>query len=282
MHSFDTTFENFTDQVLEASKQVPILVDFWAPWCGPCQSLMPVLMSLADQYNGSFRLAKVNIDEQQQLAQQFAVRSVPTVKLFKNGQAVDGFTGALPESAIRSLLDKYIEKESDKLMSAALEKYNAGDRQAVQDMIAIINNDPSNNNIRLLYVDVLLQEKQYDDAQAILQAMPEDIRKQPEVAGLMSRLEFMGTAGKDNDLDQLIEAVSKDPNDCDARYKLSAIYISQGNYESAMEEFLEIMRRDRQYNDDAGRKGMLKVFDMLGGSGELVSRYRQKMASLLY
>ncbi|MEJ2391854.1 MAG: thioredoxin [Gammaproteobacteria bacterium] len=282
MHSFDTTFETFADDVLDASNEVPVLVDFWASWCGPCKQLMPVLTKLADEYQGGFKLAKVNIDEQQQLAQQFRVRSVPTVKVVKAGQVVDEFLGAQPESEIRKLLDKYVTRESDKLMAAALERYNNGETDAKQEMVQIVNSDPQNNNLRLLYVDVLMREKQYDEARAILQSLPADVRQQPEVAGLLGRLEFLGAASGGADETSLLASIDKDPADCEARYQLSSYYITQARYEEALEQLLEIMKRDRNYGDDAGRKGILKVFDMLGGRGEVVSRYRQKMASLLY
>lgn len=282
MHSFDTTFETFANDVIDASHEVPVLVDFWASWCGPCKALMPILTRLAEEYNGAFKLAKVNIDEQQQLAQQFRVRSVPTVKVMQNGQVVDEFMGAQPESQIRALLDKYIVRESDKQMHAALERYNNGDESVKQDMINIVNSDPHNNNLRLLYVDVLMREKQYDDARAILQSLPADIRQQPEVAGLLGRLEFLSTAKESADADTLLATLEKEPDNCEIRYQLSSLYITQAEYEKALDQLLEIMKRDRQYGDDAGRKGMLKVFEMLGGKGELVSRYRQKMASMLY
>lgn len=282
MHSFDTTFETFAHDVIDASQSVPVLVDFWASWCGPCKALMPVLTRLADEYGGAFKLAKVNIDEQQQLAQQFRVRSVPTVKVVKGGQVVDEFMGAQPESQIRAILDKHIVRESDTQMRAALERYNSGDTTAKQDMIKIVNSDPHNNNLRLQYVDVLMREKLYDDARAILQSLPADIRQQPEVAGLLGRLEFLGTAQESADAGTLLANIDSTPDNCEARYQLASLYITQAAYEKALEQFLEIMRRDRKYGDDAGRKGMLKVFEMLGGKGELVSRYRQKMAGLLY
>lgn len=282
MHSFDTTFETFADDVLDASQEVPVLLDFWASWCGPCQQLMPVLTKLAEDYQGGFRLAKVNIDDQQQLAQQFQVRSVPTVKLIKDGQVVDEFLGAQPESEIRKLLDKYVTRESDKLMSEALERYNNGDADARQDMVEIVNSDPHNNKLRLQYVDVLMREKQYDDARTILQSLPLDVREQPEVAGLLGRLEFLASAKGGADEASLLTAIEKDPADCETRYQLSSYYITQARYEEALDQLLEIMKRDRNYGDDAARKGILKVFDMLGGSGETVSQYRQKMANLLY
>lgn len=282
MHSFDTTFETFAHDVIDASQSVPVLVDFWASWCGPCKALMPVLTRLADEYGGAFKLAKVNIDEQQQLAQQFRVRSVPTVKVVKGGQVVDEFMGAQPESQIRAILDKHIVRESDTQMRAALERYNSGDSAAKQDMIKIVNSDPHNSNLRLLYVDVLMREKQYDDARAILQSLPADIRQQAEVAGLLGRLEFLGTAQESADAGTLLATLENEPGNCEARYQLSSLYITQAEYAKALDQLLEIMRRDRKYGDDAGRKGMLKVFEMLGGKGELVSRYRQKMAGLLY
>jgi putative thioredoxin len=267
---------------LNASNEVLVLVDFWAPWCGPCKTLMPTLDKLSDEYQGAFKLAKVNIDEQQQLAQQFSVRSVPTVKLVKDGQIVDEFMGAIPESEIRALLEKYIVRESDRQMSAAIEKYNGGDSAAMEDMKDIINADPANNSIRLQYVDILLNEKQYDDATMILQALPAEIREKPEVSSLLSRLEVMAMASEFGDIETLVKNVAQAPDNCEARLQLSNAYLANGNFDSALEQLYEIMQRDRQFNDEAGRKGMLKVFEMLGNSGELVSRYRRKMASLLY
>jgi putative thioredoxin len=282
MHSYDTDIESFQANVLEASMKGPIMVDFWAPWCGPCQTLMPVLDKLADEYQGDFKLAKVNIDEQQALAQQFSVRSVPTVKIVHQGQVVDEFMGALPESEIRDILAKHIVRQSDSLMAAAIESYHNGDQTVLQSMIDIVNADPANNNIRLLYVDVLMNEGQYEDARLILQSLPEAIREQPQVSGLLSRLDVMATAAEYGDIDTYINNVNQDPDNCEARHQLSVVYIANGQFEEALEQLFEIMKRDRQFNEDIGRKDMIKVFEMLGNSGELVSRYRKKMASLLY
>jgi len=282
MFSFDVSAETFGRDVIHDSTQQLILVDFWAPWCGPCKSLMPVLESLAESYQGGFKLAKVNIDEQQDLAQEYAVRSVPTVKLIKNGKVVDEFLGVQSETEIRALLHKHISRESDVLMQEAIEKYKQGDRDCIQDMITIVNDDPDNTQNRILYVNVLMNEKQYADAQAILESLPNDMKASPEVSALLGQLEFLSTANESGgDIDALVKQLQDDEDNNELRYQLSSLYITQSNFEQALQQFLEIMHRDRTFNDDAGRKGMIKVFEMLGGSGELVSRYRQKMASLL-
>jgi putative thioredoxin len=242
---------------------------------------MPVLEKLATEYNGSFKLAKVNIDEQQELAQHHAVRSVPTVKLFKNGQQVEEFLGVQSESQIRALLDKHIVRESDSLMQQALARYQQGEQNAINDMITIINSDPNNTQLRILYVNVLFNEKKYDEAKTILEALPVEVRSSKEVSALLGQLDFLATANQsDTDIDTLKTQLADAPDNCELRYELSSKYVTQSRYEEAMQEFLEIMRRDRNFKEDAGRKGLLKLFDMLGG-GELVTRYRQKMASLL-
>ena len=282
MHSFDVTAQNFSTSVVQASRETLILVDFWAPWCGPCKTLMPVLTKLAEEYQGAFKLAKVNIDEQQQLAAQFGVRSVPTVKVVKNGQIVDEFMGAIPESQIRALLAKHLTRQSDVLMQQAYEQFIDGDKQALDAMIEIANADPANHQARLLLVDALLREKRHDDAKAILQALPDEIRTKPDVAGILARLTAMEQAQDLPDMNTLLKSVADNPGDYAAREQLSTHYVLQANYEAAMEQLLEIMRRDRSYGEDAGRKGLIKIFEMLGGSGELITRYRQKMASLLY
>ncbi len=282
MYSFDVSVDTFGRDVIHASSEQLVLVDFWAPWCGPCKSLMPLLESLAESYQGDFKLAKVNIDEQQALAQEYAVRSVPTVKLIKNGQVVDEFLGVQSEQEIRALIDKHMIHKSDELMQLALEKYKQGDRDCIQDMIAIVNDDPDNSQNRILYVNVLMNEKQYADASAILENLPTEVKDSPEVSALLGQLEFLKTASESGaDINTLLAQLQNDDSNNELRYQLSSHYITQSKFELALEQFLEIMRRDRSFNDDAGRKGMIKVFEMLGGSGELVSRYRQKMASML-
>jgi len=281
-YSFDVSAQTFQSQVIDASHQVPVLVDFWATWCGPCQSLMPVLEKLAAEYQGQFLLAKVEIDQQQELATHFGVRSVPTVKLVKNGQIVEEFTGAQPEGEIRALLDKHIERESDKQMQQAIALYEQGETdQALQQMQQIILDDDQNMQNRVRFAEVLIKEQRHDDARQLLNSLSMDIQMSPEVSALYSQLELAETLAGSDDIPTLEKRIADDPKDSEARYQLSARYAAEGRYEEAMQQLLEIVKRDRGYNDDAGRKGLLRMFELLGNQGELVSKYRRLLAQAL-
>lgn len=280
--SFDVTEENFASQVIEASHQQPVLVDFWATWCGPCQSLMPILEQLAQSYQGKFLLAKVEIDSQQGLASQFGVRSVPTVKLVKDGQIVDEFTGALPEGQIRSFLDKHIAKESDQLMQQALVLYQQGDTEtALAQMGQILQADPDNLNNKIIYTNILLREQHIDEAKKWLATLPAEAKDNPQVQAMLAQLEFIHIVENAPDMASLQQQLANDPDNTEARYQLSAHAILQGQFEIAFEQLLEVVKRDRQYQDDAGRKALLKLFDLLGDQHELVGSYRRKLAMAL-
>lgn len=280
--SFDVTQENFASRVVEASQQQPVLVDFWATWCGPCQSLMPILEQLAQSYQGKFLLAKVEIDSQQALASQFGVRSVPTVKLVKNGQIVDEFTGALPEGQIRAFLDKHIASESDQRMQQALLQYQQGETDtALTEMGQILQADPQNENNKIIYADVLIRENHLEEAKQWLATLPVEAGLKPEVRALQAQLEFIEIVQQAPDPGILEKQLGADPGNTEARYQLSAHAILQGQFELAFEQLLEIVKRDRNYNDDAGRKALLKLFELLGDNHELVNSYRRKLALAL-
>ena len=280
--SFEVTEQNFASQVIEASHQQPVLVDFWATWCGPCQSLMPILEQLAQSYQGKFLLAKVEIDSQQGLASQFGVRSVPTVKLVKNGQIVDEFTGALPESQIRTFLDKHIENESDQLMQQALTLYQQGEREAaLSQMGQILQAHPDNPNNKLVYTNILLREQHTDEAKKWLDTLSAEAGDNPQVQAMQAQLEFIHIVDNAPDMVTVQQQVADDPGNSEARYQLSAHAILQGQFDIAFEQLLEVVKRDRQFQDDAGRKALLKLFNLLGDSHELVSSYRRKLALAL-
>ena len=278
---FEATDSNFQQEVLESP--TPVLVDFWAEWCQPCQSLIPVLHKIATDFAGQLVLAKVNSDEQQALVQQYGVRSLPTVKLFVNGEVVDEFTGALPESEILAKLDNYLQRESDAMLAAAVAEYEQGNVEAaIEHMREAAESDPDNPRVQTTYARVLLEHKQTDTLQAFIQSMPTEMQTLPEIAAIKAQLEILARLGNGMQAETLLARVEADANDCEAREQLSALYVSQGNYVAALEQLLEIMRRDRAYNEDAGRMGLLRLFEMLGPENPLTVEYRRKMSLLLF
>jgi putative thioredoxin len=258
------------------------MVDFWATWCGPCQTLIPLLEQLANEYQGQFILAKVDVDKNQQLAGQFGVRSVPTVKIVKDGQIVDEFTGVIPDTEIRAKLDNHISRESDSKLEQAIALYAQGDtEQAIASIQQLMLDEPDNHAVRIEFARLLVNEKRNDDAKQLLDSLPDEVKNQAEVRGLIAQLQMSDTLKDAPTIDELKQRIAQNENDSEARYLLANQLVAAGDYENAMEQFLQLMVRDREFDDDAGRKGLVKVFDMLGGSGELVTKYRRKMANAL-
>lgn len=278
----DVTEENY-QHVLEISHTKPVFLDFWAAWCGPCQALIPILTRLADEFQGKFLLAKVDIDQHQRLASKFGVRSVPTVKIIKQGKLVDEFMGALPEGQIRTYLDKYIERDSDNLMKTAIISYQEGTtKQALEQMRSIIDADPENYNNVALYSSYLMREHEYEMARHQLNSLPLAEQVKPDVRALLAKLEFAAIVEDAPPKDQLREQIESQPDAIPARYQLGAYLVLDGDYQAAMDQMLEIVRRDRSFDEDAGRKGLLRIFDLLGADNELVNQYRRQLARYMY
>ncbi len=276
-HALDVGLADFNQNVLAESQTRPVVVDFWAPWCGPCKSLKPVLEKLAAEYGGKFLLAKINSDENQELAARYAVRGIPSVKAFVNGEMVDEFSGALPEAEVRAFLDRLIPSPADELRAQAMDARMAGDISGALQLLAEASKlDPQNVGVRLDAAEVMLDLGETDEATRLIGSVPD--AADPRVPQLKARLQFSGAA--DADAAALRARVVADGNDLDARLKLANLLVASGDYESGMEELLEIVRRDRSFEDDIGRKTLLSVFNLLGG-GEPVSRYRRLLASAL-
>lgn len=277
----DVTRENFR-QVMEASFEAPVLLDFWAGWCQPCQVLMPVLARLAEEYQGEFLLGKLNTEEQQEIAAHFGIRSIPTVKLFRDGQPVDEFMGALPEQAVRAFLDRHLPREKDTRVTTALEQLAAGDTDGAIAMLKeALQADPGNLRVSLVLAEAQAAAGDIAAAEATLDGLPASELDKPEVASLRSRLYFAGQVAQAPAAAELEVALEADPADHQARFHLALRRVVEQDYETAMELLLQLMQQDRSFGDDAGRRGLLKVFELLGDDPR-VSQYRRRMASLLY
>ncbi|MCU7876665.1 MAG: thioredoxin [Candidatus Thiodiazotropha sp. (ex Lucinoma borealis)] len=280
---FEVTVENFQQVVLDNSMKCPVLVDFWAEWCNPCKTLMPLLAKLADDYQGQFILAKVNTEQQQQLATHFQIRSIPSVKLFHNGEVVDEFMGALPETEICQFLNKHIPRESDALIDQADALLLQGDSKSAGTLLKqASDNDPENPRIRLSYARYMATLGKLEEAEKLLQALPDDEKNKPEVVSMLARIKF-DRATADNPPAEVLEARLQDnPADCEALHQLASHKIMENDYENALELLLTLLQKDRNYGDNAAQREMLRVFDMLGGQGELVKRYRNRMFNFLH
>jgi len=274
-HISDVTERDFDILVVQKSREVPVLVDFWAAWCAPCQMLMPLLAGLAEEYRGKFFLAKVNTDVEQALAARYGVRSLPTVKLFKNGAVADEFMGAQPEKTIRVLLDRHIPRESDALVHQALLELRSGKpEQAVTMLQRARLNDPANDNVKIELARILAALSRLEEAAVVLDDLSADGKRNLVAAVLTARLEFARIAAGAPSPAELERRIAADPRDNEARYLLGARRILAGDYEAALDQLLEILRRDRRFGDGAAHKAMLEVFELLGDKPDLVRKYR--------
>jgi putative thioredoxin len=245
--------------------------------------LMPVLAKLTEEYNGQIRLAKVNSDQQQALAQHYGVRSLPTIKIFKNGDIVDEFMGVQPESVIRQIIERHVDRESDKLRLEAAGASEAGDTELAQELLQRATEmDPTNIKVKVDLARILMEKGEPERAEIILDDLRGEDREEPAVRLLKARLNFGRIASQEPDHLKLEAKVSTDPDDLKARYQLSAHKILEGDFDAAMEQLFEIMRRDQKFEDDAGRKGLLSVFEILGNNDKRVQRYRSKIFNLLH
>jgi len=281
-HSANVGRNDFQQQVLERSNTVPVLVDFWAAWCAPCRSLMPLLAKLAEDYGGKFFLAKVDTEAERELASQYGIRSLPTVKLFRNGKPVDEFMGALPEASVREFLDRHLPRESDALIDRALEAMTAGKPdEAISGLRAALEQDTYYLRSRLELARCLMQAGKLDEADETLTAVSIADADKPEIKSLKAQLGIARNVAVAPDKKQLEQRITDNPKDCEARMQLAARLVLEQDYKSAMDQLLEVVRRDRSYDDDAGRRALLDIFSLLGDSDPLVKQYRGKLAMAL-
>lgn len=277
--------ENFDQQVLERSFDTPVLVDFWADWCAPCKALMPLLEKITNDYRGGLLLAKVNCDVEQETVARFGVRSLPTVVLFKDGQPVDGFAGAQPESQIREMLAKHVaepEAPSISPLEQAQELFGQGEFAQAEELLkSLLTEDNSNAEALILFGRCLIERNELVEAEQVLNAVKSDEYKHA-LAAAKAQLTFLRQAENMPEMADLKTRIAQDANDDEAVYQLAIQQLARQQYEPALQALLQIFIRNRSYDEGDAHRTLLQVFDLLGTEHPLVTHYRRKLYQALY
>ncbi len=276
----DANEADFQQTVIEESNKRLVLVDFWAPWCGPCRSLTPIIEKVANEFAGRVLLARVNSDDNQSLASQFAVRSIPNVKAFSDGKMIDEFTGAVPERSVREFIERLLPSPAEEQRRAAMQTYAAGDKDAaLVGLEAAQVLEPDNDDIRIDRAKILINIGRIEDASALLDELAPLAKMDSRVEHLRAQLTFADTGPGEDSIDALETRVSKNPGDLKSRLALAKQYVGAKQFEPALKHLLQIIQTDRTFGEDAGRKTMLAVFELLGNEHELTGRYRRLLAA---
>ena len=288
----NTTAMDFAADVLDASQETPIIVDFWAPWCGPCKQLTPVIEKAVTEASGKVRLVKLNIDEAPQIAQQMRIQSIPAVYAFSQGKPIDGFMGALPESQVKEFIDRIVQManaaagpspidEAIEQAKAALESGDANTAGAIYGQA--LQQDPGNVKAMAGMGRCYLATGQVGAAQNALDSIPEDQRNDTEVTALRTALELAAQAKTSSGESAEFQAkVDSDPNDHQARFDLALAHYAQGDNAQAIDELVEILGKNRSWNEEAAKEQLVKIFEALGNAHPDTVEGRQKMASVLF
>jgi putative thioredoxin len=281
-HVFDAVTATFETEVLQKSLQVPVLVDFWATWCGPCKTLTPILEKLAAEYNGAFELAKVDVDQEQQIAAAFQIRSVPTVFLVKDGQLVDGFPGALPEGQLREFLTQHgIVPAAAAAPEAPAEIAPLDPAEQVAQLRAAIAAEPDKEELKLDLALALLRTGEADEAGRLLDALPANLATDDRAVRAHARLGFANALKDAPSQAELEQALAADANDLRTRHLLGVRLLLDGADEAALAHFIELLQRDRTYGDGLPKKTLIDAFRVIEDE-DLVGRYRRKMSALMF
>ena len=285
----DVNEDTFMDDVIEASKSSPIVVDFWAPWCGPCKTLGPALEAEVKATNGKIKMVKIDIDQNQNLASQMRIQSIPAVFAFVDGQPIDGFMGAKAPSELKVFIEKLLEKVTDdegdlsEAIAVADEMLEAEEfDDAAETFEAILGEDP---NSSLAFVGLFKSKmgaKKISDAKKMLEEIPDTLRNKPEILALQAQIELTNQAEGIGELNDLRKLLSTDVNNHQVRFDLALALFTKGETSEAIQELLAIFRVDQDWNDDAARQQLFKFFDILGGEDPITLSGRRQLASMLF
>lgn len=285
----DVSEATFMEDVVEASKSVPVIVDFWAPWCGPCKQLGPALEAAVTKKGGKVRMAKVNVDENQQIAAQMRIQSIPAVFAFVDGQPVDGFMGALQGSEIDAFLDKAIvagggdDGGLEEALAAADEMLAEGAASdAAQTYAAILGEDPENSGAIAGMARAYLALDEVEKATSILDAAPAAVADDATIAAVRAEIELKLASAQTGETAELQGKLSNNPDDHQARFDLALSLAGDGDTETAIAELLEIFRRDREWNEGAAKDQLIKFFDMLGPKDPVAQKGRRQLTSMIF
>ena len=279
----DTTLSSFERDVIEASTEVPVLVDFWAPWCGPCKALGPMLEQLERVYGGRFRLVNVNSDTNPELVSSFCLKSIPYVVAFVDGNAVAQFMGAQPEAYVRAFLDRLIPNPGELEHRSAREALAKGHLGIAEEFLRnAIALDPSNDGARLDVIGLLLDRNDVGNARLHHELLSPRAREQSTYAAIEARFEAVDRAAQLPPRDELTQRIAADGGDLQARLDLAELHVAHREFGPALEQLLEIVRRDRGFNGDIGRLKMLEVFQIAAGQPDLVDEFRGKLSVVLF
>lgn len=279
----DVGAAEFETAVVEGSKHALVLVDFWAPWCGPCRALSPVLEGLAAEYPGRLVVAKVNSDDHPELAARYGVRGIPNVKAFRDGQVVDEFTGAQPERVVRAFIERLLPSPADELRAeaAAAIRERADYDGALASLAQAVALAPDDAEVRLDRAALLVDTGQYAEARRELEALPPIVRMDASASLLEARIALAEGAAQAPSEDVLREQIARDGAALEARMQLAHRRAAAGDYREALEQLMEVVTRDRTHGDDAARKTMLRLFELLGSAHPLVREFRRLLASAM-
>ena len=283
-HVVDVSEATFQAEVIEKSKTTPVVVDFWAAWCGPCRMLGPTLEKLANEANGAWILAKVDVDQNQGLSMRYGVQGIPAVKAFVDGDVADEFVGAQPEPMVRQFIERLAPSKEAELLKEAQEIEEAGGYEAAESLYQqVLQTDTHNAKALLGLGRVQIELGMADEATETLQRVPIHERAgRSEAEGLLARIEFQRVSKNGGGLEAAQEKLASNPGDVDARYEVATAFAAQGRYVDALEHLLMIVQTDRAFKDDAARTDMISIFNMLGDENPATQDYRSKLAMAIF